>query len=169
MPSHALPSRVHSIIQQGRPSSRRSVIALESLALPCPASPCNAAQPTLYSKSDHPLKVVALESRAMPRPAVSSQATQSLAPPGLALHSTLYLYTPARTETGKRSVRDFGESGATTRVGAGADVLVFARIISIRSAASVLVRAPLLFGLLLSAVAMFHILTEQSVGCKLYQ
>jgi hypothetical protein len=50
------------------------------------------------------------------------------------------------------SVRDFGESGTFTRD--GAEVLVFARMIPMRSAASALVRAPLLVGLLFSAVAM---------------
>lgn len=50
------------------------------------------------------------------------------------------------------SVRDLGESG--TLILEGADVLVFLRMIPMRSAASALVRGPLLVGLLFSAVAM---------------
>lgn len=53
------------------------------------------------------------------------------------------------------SAKDFGESGTVTR-GGGADVLVFARMISISAAASSLVREPALVGLLLSAVAMWR-------------
>lgn len=56
------------------------------------------------------------------------------------------------------SAKDCGESGIFTDV--GADVLVFARMIAIRAAASSLDRGPPLIGLLLSAVAIRAVYPE---------